>query len=296
MSFASEAGAAHTMGMQALDTFLVGSIYLLLVFALLFLGKKIYDWRHPSFVLRHELFERDLVALAVAVVGYYFGLVLALGGVLDGPSQGLQSDLLDIGLYGLLALALLQVADVLCTQVYFRKIDLDAEIVRDDNLGAGALEAGSHIANGLVIAGVMTGDGGPLTALVFWVVAQLALFALARLYIATRKFDFEAQLRADNVAVGIAIGGLLVGVGNLVRQSVAGDFVGWGVGLAELGLYLLAAAVLLPVVRWLTDRVLVPGVDLDDELVESDRPNAGAGLIEAFSYIAASMLIGWAVL
>ena len=87
-----------------------------------------------------------------------------------------------------------------------------------------------------------------------------------------------------------------VGVGNIVRLSAAGDFAGWRESLIDFGLYLLVAALLLPLVRWLTDRVLVPGVRLDDELCQPDRPNVGAGLIEAFSYVAASFLVGWAVL
>ena len=39
------------------------------------------------------------------------------------------------------------------------------------------------------------------------------------------------------------------------------------------------------------DKVLLPGASLSDELVQ-DRPNLGAGFIEAVSYLAASMLIG----
>ena len=47
-------------------------------------------------------------------------------------------------------------------------------------------------------------------------------------------------------------------------------------------------------VRLLTDKLLLPGVKLDDELVAQEEPNLGAGLIEAFSYVAAALLIGWA--
>ncbi|MEM8929942.1 MAG: DUF350 domain-containing protein [Acidobacteriota bacterium] len=279
-----------------IDTLAVDLVYLVAVFALFFLGKKLYDWRHPTFVLRHELFERDVAALAVALVGYYFGLVLALGGVLVGPSRGLAQDAIDLAVYGALALVLLHLADFVSARIIFRTIDLDAEIVRDGNLGVGALEAGSHIANGLVIAGVMTGGGGPETAVTFWVLGQVALFGLTRLYIASRRFDVVQQLRHDNVAVGVAVGGLLVAVGNIIRHSVEGDFVGWQESLVDFGTYLVIAALLLPLIRWLCDRVLVPGVRLDDELLQADRPNVGAGLIEAFSYVAASMLVGWAVL
>ncbi|GCL35492.1 hypothetical protein SR1949_05870 [Sphaerospermopsis reniformis] len=46
-------------------------------------------------------------------------------------------------------------------------------------------------------------------------------------------------------------------------------------------------------IRWLADLILVPGVKISDEIVNQEIPNVGAGLIEAFAYIAASFLSGW---
>ena len=63
-------------------------------------------------------------------------------------------------------------------------------------------------------------------------------------------------------------------------------------GLASV----LVLFVVLPLVRIVTDKVLIPGVKLNDELVAQEKPNVGAGAIEAFSYVAASMLVGWAIL
>ena len=44
-------------------------------------------------------------------------------------------------------------------------------------------------------------------------------------------------------------------------------------------------------IRLFADKVLLPGASLSDELVKT-KPNLGAGVLEAVSYIAASMLIG----
>ena len=49
--------------------------------------------------------------------------------------------------------------------------------------------------------------------------------------------------------------------------------------------------VLLPVVRLVADKLLLPGANLSSELVK-ERPNLAAGVIEAVTYVAASMLIG----
>jgi len=43
------------------------------------------------------------------------------------------------------------------------------------------------------------------------------------------------------------------------------------------------------------DLILVPGVKISDEIVRQEIPNLGAGLIEAFAYIAGSLLIAWSI-
>ena len=72
-------------------------IYLISAFILFWLGKLIKDLTTTSYSVREELVEKDNAALGVAMAGYYFGLILAIGGTLSGPSQGLENDLIDIG-------------------------------------------------------------------------------------------------------------------------------------------------------------------------------------------------------
>jgi hypothetical protein len=48
-------------------------------------------------------------------------------------------------------------------------------------------------------------------------------------------------------------------------------------------------------VRFLADVVLLPGQKLTDEIANQDKPNVGAGFIEAFSYVGASFLIVWSL-
>lgn len=61
----------------------------------------------------------------------------------------------------------------------------------------------------------------------------------------------------------------------------------------EYGLVLLFCLTSLVGIRWLADLILIPGVKISDEIVNQEVPNLGAGLIEAFAYIAASFLIAW---
>ena len=85
--------------------------------------------------------------------------------------------------------------------------------------------------------------------------------------------------------------GVLVGFGNIIRLAGEGDFVSWTESMTGFGYYTVVGLVLLPVVRLVADKLLLPGANLSSELVK-ERPNLAAGVIEAVTYVAASMLIG----
>jgi hypothetical protein len=50
---------------------------------------------------------------------------------------------------------------------------------------------------------------------------------------------------------------------------------------------------MLPLVRFLTDRVLLPTVKLTDEIVNQETPNCGAAFIEALAYLSGGFVISW---
>jgi uncharacterized membrane protein YjfL (UPF0719 family) len=105
----------------------------------------------------------------------------------------------------------------------------------------------------------------------------------------------HAQIEKDNVAVGIAFSGVLIALGNIINLALLGDFYGWEYNLFRFASYAVLGIVLLPIVRFITDKVLLPGRRLTDELVNQDKPNLGAGTLEAFAYVAASFIISWII-
>ncbi len=278
---------------MSLDQILTGMVYLLSVFVLLVIGKLVYDLLHRGFDLKSELVERDNLALAITVGGYYVGLVMAVGGVLSSESNGLVDDLIDIGFFGLVAIVLLNLSAWINDKVILRQFDNEKEIIKDRNAGTGAIEAGNHIAVGLMTAGALSGEGDLITAGAFWLLGQVVLIVASVLYAALLPFDVHDEIERDNVAVGVAFAGVLIAIGNVVRLGSEGDFISWYQNLSEFGSFTLAGLILLPVVRVFADKVLLPGAKLTDELVNQEKPNIGAGMIEAASYFAASMLIGW---
>ena len=269
-----------------------GFIYLAVVLGLLVLGKWLYDVLHRRFVLRTELVEKDNLAVALAVSGYYLGLVIVLGGVVSGPASfSVVDDVIGLVIFGVLGTVLLNLSAWVNDAVVFSKFDNEREIVEDRNAGMGAVEAGNYVAVGLITAGAMSGEGGLVPGLVYWFAGLVALIVAGLLYAKMTSYDLHDEIEKDNAAVGVAFAGVLIGFGNIIRLAGEGDFVSWNQSLTEFGYYTVVGLFLLPFVRLFADKVLLPGASLSDELVK-DRPNLGAGVLEAVSYVAASMLIG----
>lgn len=280
---------------MTLDNTLAGMVYLIAVFILFFVGQVVYDKTNRRFSLKEELVQKDNIALALAVAGYYFGLVIALGGVLVGDTEGILIDLIDILIYGLLAILLLNLSIRINDKLILHHFDNINEIIDDQNAGTGIVEAGNHIAVGMIMYGAMSGEGDVITGAVFWILGQIVLVISGLVYARMLPFDLHAEIEKDNVAVGVAFAGVLVAIGNLIRIGAAGDFVSWYINLSTFLGFVVFGLVMLPVVRYVTDKMLLPGESLSDELVNQEKPNVGAAVIEAMSYIGASFLLGWVI-
>ena len=277
---------------MSLDQILPGFIYLAVVLALLVVGKWVYDALHRSFALRTELIEKDNLAVALAVAGYYLGLVIVLSGVVSGPASfSLLDDVIGLVIFGLLGIVLLNVSAWLNDKVVFSKFAIEREIVEDRNAGVGILEGANYVAVGLITAGAMSGEGGLASGLAFWIAGLVALIVAGILYDRITSYDLHDEIEKNNIAVATAFAGVLIGFGNVIRLAGEGDFVSWNESLTGFGYYTLVGLVLLPFVRLFADKVLLPGARLSDELVQ-EQPNLGAGVIEGVTYLAASMLIG----
>ncbi len=90
----------------------VGTVlYVLLGFALCWVGKRVYGLFHPRARVDTELTAKDNVAFAVPLGGYYLGILIVMGAPLSGASRGgLLPDLLAAAAWGLLGVLLLNLA------------------------------------------------------------------------------------------------------------------------------------------------------------------------------------------
>ncbi len=283
------------------DGILTTIAYLTATFVLFFIGKIIYQLFHPAIKVNFQLVEEDNFAFAFSYVGYYIGLLLGIGAALIGEGEDdLILNLMDIGIYGLLAIVLLNLSIIVNDKVIFRKFKIKHELIVDKNIGTGIVEAGNSIATGLIILGAIHGDGhgagGPIiTAIIYWIIGQIIMFLVSLVYNAITPYDIHDHIEKKNSAVAIGYAGALVAVANLIRFSLMHDFESWVITLEDVAIDTAIGLALLPIVRFLADKILLPGQKLTDEIINQEHPNHGAALVEAFAYIGGSILISWSL-
>ncbi|MEE9189369.1 MAG: DUF350 domain-containing protein, partial [Candidatus Neomarinimicrobiota bacterium] len=122
-----------------------------------------------------------------------------------------------------------------------------------------AVQLGSYIASGLVIAGSIHGEGGGIgTVIVFFILGQVALVFFAWIYNLITSYDIHEEIEMDNVAAGVAFGGTLIAVGILLMKGASGNFISWKHNLSVFGVDVILIFLLLPAVRYFFDRLLIP--------------------------------------
>lgn len=277
------------------DNALVALIFLAASFLLFFIGKLVYQLFHRDIKVNHELVEKDNLAFSVALVGYFIGLVLAIGSAIIGESDNLLDGMIDVFSYGLLAILLMNISIIINDKLILRKFNVKKEIIEDMNVGTGVVEAASSIGTGLIIMGTFLGgdDGTYHEAVMMWAMAQVIMVITAFVYNLITPYDVHEHIEKDNAAVGIAFAGALIAMANIIRFAIEYDYESWIEAAQNIGLDVAIGLLFLPIARFVTDKILLPGRSITDELINQEKPNHGVALIEAFAYIGGSVLITW---
>jgi len=274
--------------------------YVPLALLVLLIAKVSLDWLTP-FKVDDQLSAKDNPAFGLSLTGYYLGVIVVFIGATYGEETVLLAEegpmvafAKDAG-WALGGVLLLNLSRLILDKVVLRHFSCRKEIVEDRNLGVGAVEFGVYLASALVIAGAVSGEivgegghpaAGITTALAFYGLGQVALVILAMIYQLITRYDFHAELEADNAAAGVAFGGHLTAMGVLLLAATAGDFVSWEENLIKFAYYFVAALVLLVGGHYLVDFVLLPGRTLDQEIKDDRNLNAG--------YLEGGVLLGLA--
>jgi uncharacterized membrane protein YjfL (UPF0719 family) len=274
--------------------------YIVSGFIIFIIGKIAYKILHPNTNIQHELVEKDNFAFILSYVGYFAALITAIGGAIVGESYDFITDILHIFIYGSIAIVLLLLAAWISNKVILNKFDLKKEIITDKNEGSGIIEAAIYMANGLILYGALIGESETLiegisTFLVYWAIGNIVLIIASKIFIGWMSYSIHDEVEKDNVAAGISFSGAILAIGIITMNAILDPFIDWTTTLIDISLQTVLGCLLLPIMRVFADKILLPGRKLTDEIINQEKPNIGAGLIEAFAYIASAILITWSI-
>jgi uncharacterized membrane protein YjfL (UPF0719 family) len=252
--------------------------------------------------LEEEIVAKGNVAVALRLSGYLLGVILVFLGAVyqplgsaDAGYGGLGFDrafgleALWVFLYSLAGIVALNLMRVVTDRLVLYRFELEREIVQDQNVGAAATEFGVNVASGLVIAGAIAGQGGPLNALAFFGLGLGVLILFALFYEWTTPFNIHDEIERDNPAVGITLGGNLVAIGLVIFKATFGDFVGWQEGILEFVVYSVVGFALLYVLRLAVDLVLLPHTRVSQQ-VAAGR-NVGVAFVETAVVVSSALIL-----
>lgn len=284
-----------------------GFIYALTCIFFIWLVKQVDNWRTKDFDDDRHIDDGNL-AVGLRRAGLYLGIAIALSGALSGSSGGFFIDLIHLMVDGLIITGLLFSSRFINDFIMMGHLNNDLECIKefslDDgrkitgNTAVGVVEAGMYIATGFILNGSLSGGGGTffqslVSALLFFILGQMALLAFGFIYELITPFNVREEIKKNNLAAGIALGGILVALGIILMGSISGPFTGWGNDLAGFGIYTVYGIVMLLALRSVIDRIILPTTNLATEIQE-DR-NIAALIVVEGAIVAVAVIISYSM-
>ena len=273
--------------------------FLVIGLVMMYIAKLVNDFTTP-YDLGEQLTQKDNKAIAVSYSGYLLATGILVWGILrQDISPGLansgdelyKADLLNSCLWILFGILLLQGARVANDCLLLNKFCNIKELVDDKNVGTGIVQAGAYIGTALIIQAALYGEESGyvgddlLLTLVYFIIGQLAFIVFGLIYEKITPYDLHDEIEKDNAAAGLGFGLSLVAIGMLLSSFILNNN-----SLAGLLVWFALSAILLPLCRIVTDKLLLPGSNLNDE-ISKDR-NWGAALIEGITAISVALILG----
>ncbi|MDH3349712.1 MAG: DUF350 domain-containing protein [Desulfobulbaceae bacterium] len=255
-----------------------GFVYLFLGIITLIISKFIINFLTP-YKIDKELIHSDNSALGLTLAGYYLGVIVIYLGAVIGETDygGVWSEILtqcsiDFA-YALFGILTLNLCRVIVDKTILYKFSTTKEIITDHNLGTAAVECGSMIATAFMIAGAIHGEGGFLSALVFFILGQLLLIVFALFHQLITPYDVHDEIEKDNVAAGAYMGFDMVALGIITLHATMGDFVSWSHNLRYFAAYALLGILALTVFQKIATGFFLAGAPLEEEITRDRNMN-----------------------
>ena len=127
----------------------------------------------------------------------------------------------------------------------------------------------------------------------FFILGQITLLLFGFLYELITPFNVRNEIKNNNLAAGIGLGGILTALGIILMASISGPFKGWANDFASFGIYALFGIAMLLIFRTVIDRLLLPTTNIATE-VKADR-NIAALIVVASAINAVAIIIAFSM-
>ncbi|MBU0972108.1 MAG: DUF350 domain-containing protein [Proteobacteria bacterium] len=284
-----------------------GFVYAAICIFFICLVKQVDDWRTKDFDDDRHIDDGN-VAVGLRRAGLYLGIAIALSGALSGTSGGFFIDLIHLFVDGLIITGFLFSSRFINDFIMMGHLNNDVECVKQftqpdgrkvtGNTALGMVEASMYIATGFILKGSLAGGGGTffqslVSAVLFFILGQIALLVFGFIYELITPFNVREEIKQNNLAAGIGLGGVLISLGIILMGSLSGPFTGWANDLAGFGIYTVYGIALLLILRSLIDRILLPTTSLATEIKE-DR-NVAALIVAESAIVAIALIIAYSM-
>lgn len=269
-----------------------GILYFALGLLLVLLAKPLKGLT-TRYNLTEELTKHDNKAVAVATAGYIFGVLTIIRGVMisgGNPYATVWRDLLSVAIWTVISLSLLLASAWINRKFLLNRFEVHQELIRDRNVGTGAVLAGTYIGTAFIVSASISGStaGGfiieIIDSLVYFVIGQLGFIGLGAIYQRICGYNVHDEIERDNEGAGIAFGATLVALAILISGQIRRDD-----SLVTLAVWIPISLLVLLGSRWLVDLIILPNARIHEEIAR-DR-NWGVALIEGATAIGIALLL-----
>ncbi len=209
------------------------------------------------------------MAVALRHGSFYMGLGIALISTIGMANQAGSFALMlaeEFG-WGIGILAALCASLWINEKLVLPKVN-NSEALGAGNEAVGIVEAGSLLGTAFIMTGTMHGTGPIAATVVFFVIGQVLMLAMVRLYDMISPVDYQAEIgNKGNLAASILMFGKIVAISLIIRNAITGSSTGWVSDLTGSLLSFAVGFVALAGVEYLVDKVLFPGVKIDEMVV-----------------------------
>jgi len=281
--------------------------YVIIGVFFIWLAKRVDDWRTKEFDDDTHIDDGN-IAIGLRRAGLYLGIAIALSGAMGGSSNGFFLDVIQLLIDGLIITGFMFSSRFINDSFMLGHLNNDEECVKIfqqpdgsevvGNTAVGMVEAGMYIATGFILNGSLSGTGGTffqgiVSAILFFIVGQITLLLFGLFYELITPFNVRNEIKNNNLAAGIGLGGILMALGIILMSSISGPFTGWASDLAGFGIYAFFGIVMLLIFRIVIDRLLLPTTNIATE-VKEDR-NVAALIVVVSAINAVAIIIAFSM-